>query len=281
MDGLPTRVTTAVFFVLVMLIGILGGPYTYIFLFGTINLFCLYEYFTLVIDSQQPYYQSRILIGLLMGTLPFFISALTQMGLLHLTGNSWTSLLISYALLISLAFLFELFVPSTQALRNLAFLALGLSYICLPFSMLNLIAFIAFDYQWGIILGIILMIWTNDTAAYFVGSKLGRRPLFVRISPKKTREGTTGGTLITLLVAFLLGLIFPSYGMWVWIGLGLVISIFGPLGDLVESMLKRNVKTKDSGSLLPGHGGLLDRFDALIFAIPFIVAYLRLILSTG
>ena len=119
------------------------------------------------------------------------------------------------------------------------------------------------------VFGLLLLIWTNDTMAYFVGSQLGRRKLFERISPKKTWEGTIGGGLCAVLVAWGLSFIIKDFTQPQWLVLGMVAAVFGTLGDLVESMLKRSVGVKDSGNLLPGHGGLLDRFDAFIFALPF------------
>ncbi len=115
--------------------------------------------------------------------------------------------------------------------------------------------------------------------AYFVGSQLGRRKLFERISPKKTWEGTIGGGLCTVLIAWGLSFLIDDFTVTQWIALGAVAAVFGTLGDLVESMLKRSVGVKDSGNLLPGHGGLLDRFDAFIFALPFY--WLTLMLLKG
>ncbi|TAK40283.1 MAG: phosphatidate cytidylyltransferase, partial [Saprospiraceae bacterium] len=116
--------------------------------------------------------------------------------------------------------------------------------------------------------------WMNDTGAYIIGSLFGKHLLFSRISPKKTWEGTFGGIAITFLVAFLFCVFTNELRFRDWIILGAIVSIFGSVGDLVESMLKRSVGVKDSGNLLPGHGGVLDRFDAFIFVLPFAAAYL-------
>ena len=118
------------------------------------------------------------------------------------------------------------------------------------------------------------MTWANDTGAYLIGSQIGRTKLFPRISPKKTWEGSAGGVLVTFLAGYLLSRIFSDISLVDWCVLAGIVSIFGSLGDLVESMLKRSLQIKDSGNLLPGHGGFLDRFDAFIFLLPFAAAYL-------
>ncbi len=119
------------------------------------------------------------------------------------------------------------------------------------------------------VFGLLGLVWTNDTMAYFVGSQLGKRKLFERISPKKTWEGFIGGGLCTVLMAWGVSHYVPEFTQMQWIMLAVVAAVFGTLGDLVESMLKRSLNIKDSGKLLPGHGGLLDRFDAFLLAIPF------------
>ena len=118
------------------------------------------------------------------------------------------------------------------------------------------------------------MTWANDVGAYFVGSKFGKTKLFPRISPKKTWEGSFGGVMMTFLTGWLLSLYIIELNLKDWLILALIVSIFGSIGDLVESMLKRSVGVKDSGTILPGHGGFLDRFDAFIFLLPFAACYL-------
>jgi phosphatidate cytidylyltransferase len=121
---------------------------------------------------------------------------------------------------------------------------------------------------------LLLLTWMNDTGAYLVGSNFGRRMLFPRISPKKTWEGTIGGVVITFITAASFCAFSGELRLFDWMVLAAFVSVFGTLGDLVESMLKRSVGVKDSGNLLPGHGGVLDRFDAFIFVLPFAAAYL-------
>ena len=122
------------------------------------------------------------------------------------------------------------------------------------------------------------MLWANDTGAYLFGVRYGKRKLFERHSPKKSWEGFFGGMFTSAIVAYGLSFLFKETTPTVWVGMAILIASFGTLGDLVESMLKRSLDTKDSGGLLPGHGGLLDRFDGLLLAAPVVYAYLYLIL---
>ena len=122
--------------------------------------------------------------------------------------------------------------------------------------------------------GLILLIWTNDTMAYIVGSFIGKTSLS-KISPKKTWEGTIGGAILTMCVAVLLQKLFGVYEMKDWIAFGFCAAVFGTIGDLIESKMKRLADVKDSGKIMPGHGGFLDRFDSLLFATPFVWLYVR------
>ena len=137
-----------------------------------------------------------------------------------------------------------------------------------------MIAFRMGAFHPNIIFGLLLLTWANDTGAYLIGSQIGRTKLFPRISPKKTWEGSLGGVLVAFMTAYLLSLFFKDLVLKDWLILAFLVSIFGSIGDLVESMLKRSLKIKDSGNLLPGHGGMLDRFDAFLFLLPFAAAYL-------
>ena len=140
-----------------------------------------------------------------------------------------------------------------------------------------MVDFIAFDgehFRSNTVFGLLLLTWINDTAAYLVGSQIGKHKLFPRISPKKTWEGSIGGGVFTLILAGVLGYIFEEQSVVQWLILGVIVVIFGSIGDLIESMLKRSYNIKDSGTILPGHGGLLDRFDAFIFLVPFATVYI-------
>ena len=167
-----------------------------------------------------------------------------------------------------------------------AYTMLGQMYVALPLSMINVLAFEVMPDEMGVSydmllpLSIFVFLWTNDSGAYCCGSLLGKHKLFPRVSPGKSWEGSIGGGLLVIVVAALIGwwanngdnshlLSIPG-----WMGLGLVVVVFGTLGDLVESLFKRTLGIKDSGNILPGHGGMLDRFDSSLMAIPSAVIYL-------
>jgi len=154
---------------------------------------------------------------------------------------------------------------------------IGFIYITWPFILLTLIAFYNDEglFKPLSVLGIFLIIWSNDVMAYFIGKRFGKTPLASKISPKKTVEGFAGGLLGSLIMALVLVFTIPGIA-WHWLAIGLIIGLFGPLGDLLESALKRKAGLKDSGSILPGHGGILDRFDAFLLAAPFVFIYLLL-----
>ena len=167
-----------------------------------------------------------------------------------------------------------MFAPKSKSpFIRVALNLMGPVYIAVPCALINLIASHEGIFEPNRLIGIFLVIWANDAAAYAVGRLIGKTPLFPRISPKKTWEGSIGGAVGALIVAGLIPYVFPNdFGEYVWYGVAVVAILFGSLGDLVESMFKRSLNVKDSGNLLPGHGGILDRFDALFFAVPFIYA---------
>ena len=142
--------------------------------------------------------------------------------------------------------------------------------------MLPILGFLKGYYSWQVIMGTMLLLWASDSGAYFAGKTFGRHKLFPRISPGKTWEGWFGGTLTAILVGYLISLYFHDLNLPQWLGIAIIVSVFGVLGDLIESLLKRSLQVKDSGTLIPGHGGILDRFDSLVLVVPFIVAFLKL-----
>lgn len=194
-------------------------------------------------------------------------------------GNGLFALL----LLLPLSFICELWRKSEHPLPNIGATLMGVLYVAVPFSLLYLFVYSGHSDFFGslfhklVLLGFIVTIWANDVCAYLVGWAFGRHPLFPRLSPKKSWEGFIGGVVgavcFGLLAAWFLN---DSYGAWA--GLAIVASVTGVVGDLVESMFKRAAGVKDSGTLIPGHGGVLDRFDALLLATPFVFAYLLFVM---
>ena len=178
----------------------------------------------------------------------------------------------------------ELYGKHANPIANLGVIMLSQMYIVLPLSLINVLAFVPFDCYstdyspaskfYAIPLSMYIFIWINDTGAYLSGVTLGKHKLFPRISPKKSWEGSIGGALLTVASAFAVAHFFTFMNKWQWIGMALVVVIFGTFGDLIESMIKRHLDIKDSGHILPGHGGILDRLDSMLLSIPAVVIYL-------
>lgn len=173
----------------------------------------------------------------------------------------------------------ELFRSEENPFENVAFSVLGLLWIVLPLALVNVFP-VLFQNGKYLLLSIFIVIWLSDTLAYCVGSLIGKHKLFERVSPKKTWEGSIGSALITSVIAYFLPMIFPNIGLsnWQMLIMVLIIIVFGTFGDLIESLLKRNLNVKDSGFCLPGHGGILDRFDSSILAIPLVLLYLLIVI---
>jgi phosphatidate cytidylyltransferase len=165
-------------------------------------------------------------------------------------------------------FITVLFNKYENPFRLVAFYLLIAIYISLPLLSLNLLAFSDGNYDPLILLAFFALIWVNDTGAYLVGVNFGKHRLFERVSPKKSWEGFWGGLVLTVIVAYFLHILTGQGSLILWLITGVLVSLFATIGDLVESMLKRSVNIKDSGNLLPGHGGILDRFDGALFAAP-------------
>lgn len=266
--------STAIIFVLVMLGGLYGGRYSFVLLFAIITGMCLWEFLNLVLTRLRKRDSIRMFLGVAFGLTPFVLATVLQLGVVRQidTFVAFTALL--FFPFVFLAFIYELFAASDRPFMNVAFLVLGMVYIGAPFAMLDFIAFDGTYFYANTVFGLLLMTWANDTGAYLVGSKLGRNKLYPRVSPGKTWEGTIGGFVVTVGIAFLLGATVDELRLVDWLVLSVIVGVFGTMGDLVESMFKRGIGVKDSGDILPGHGGLLDRFDAFIFLLPFAAAYI-------
>ena len=266
------RTITAAIFATAMLGGVFGGKTTFFLLFSLVTAGCLWEFYGLVFAADGKKMLRRIF-GTIWAAAPYLLLGGSALGFLD---GSYA--LGGIAVLIFAAvpfFLLELFLNPAQPFDQVGRYLLGMFYIGIPFCLLAYLSmpmgefFASGDYAPWRVFGLLGLVWANDTMAYFVGSLLGKRKLFERISPKKTWEGFIGGGLCTVLLAWYVSHWLPDFSQTQWVLLALVAVVFGTLGDLVESMLKRSLNIKDSGSLLPGHGGLLDRFDAFLLAIPF------------
>jgi phosphatidate cytidylyltransferase len=269
-NNLATRSLTAVFFVIVMVGSVLLGQTVFAVLFFIITVLSLNEFVSLVSDAElQPALWPTLIIGLI----TYSTLATHAMGLMPTEGI----LLIIPALFI--LFIIELWRNKKNPFTNIAISLIGVTYIALPFGLMMYFfdpVFVSGPLHYGIVIGFLFILWLNDTGAYFVGSLIGKHKLFERISPGKTWEGSLGGALFAMLTAWGLSFVFRQLDTTHWIILSIIIVITGSLGDLVESMLKRSLGIKDSGNILPGHGGLLDRFDAVLLSTPFVFVYLAL-----
>jgi cytidylyltransferase family len=196
------------------------------------------------------------------------------------TNLSGSKIFLPYLLLIMYLMISELYLKKENPVMNWAYSMLSQLYIALPFAMLNVLSFhtspmdTSVSYNPILPLSVFVFIWLSDTGAYCVGSLIGRHRLFERISPKKSWEGSIGGGIVAIGSSFIFAHYFPIMNMAEWAGLALIVVVFGTWGDLTESLLKRQLHIKDSGAILPGHGGMLDRFDSALMAIPAAVVYL-------
>ena len=259
------RTITAVFFAIAMLAGIYSGPFGCFALFAFITAGSAWELGSLAFRHEAQFAKLRQIIC---SALTLGVFVLVGGDILHLWQIPPFLSLALIPVVFGILATVELFLAGKTPFPNLGMHFLSVFYLAIPFILLLLIA-IGDMYYPNRILGLLLLVWTNDTGAYLTGRKWGKHKLFERISPKKTWEGSLGGAAFALLMAWGLSFLIPDFTLPQWLALSLVAAIGSNIGDLVESMLKRSVGVKDSGTLLPGHGGLLDRFDAFVFCLPF------------
>ena len=265
MNNLIQRTLTGIIFVAVLMGSIISGSAPFAGVFSLIVIFTTREFYLLM---KQKDYEPQVLGGVV-ASVVLFLSTYQV-----LSGHSHKVLLSVNILSIFSIFIFELFRNKKQPLKNILVTIGGVIYVGLPFALLNLIAFLPIDsvignYNKYILLGFFIILWANDTGAYVVGSLIGKNRLFERISPKKSWEGSIGGAFFAVGFAVLMYYFTGLETAIFWVIFALSIVVFGTLGYLVESLLKRDLGVKDSGSILPGHGGFLDRFDAVLMAAPF------------
>jgi len=276
--NLIVRAITGVLFVAVMVAGFLD-PTAMVALFALITGLSLWEY-TGLVNNVDGVRVNR-LITTVAGVYFFLAVAGMRMGI-----TNSIVIFVPYLLTIVYLFISELYTGNKNAINDWAYTMLSQFYIALPLSMINVVAFetSATDgmvhYDLLLPLSLFIFLWANDTGAYCSGSLFGKHKLFPRISPGKSWEGSIGGGILVLIVAAVIGYYANqganahSLNIIEWMGLGLTVVFFGTWGDLVESLFKRTLGIKDSGNILPGHGGMLDRFDSALMAIPAAVIYL-------
>ncbi|WP_061314667.1 phosphatidate cytidylyltransferase [Prevotella bivia] len=273
-----TRAIFGILFVVVM-VGSFTRPDFMVGLFAIITGLTIWEY-TGLVNGIKGVSVNR-LISTIAGIYFFLAVAGIELGMVR-----GFVIFVPYILCVVYLLVAELYLKNENPIHSWAYTMLGQMYITLPLSLINILAFGSGDSEamaepnMLLPLSIFILLWTNDTGAYCTGSLFGKHKLFPRISPGKSWEGSIGGGVLSLIVAGLIGYWANSNGevqslnIPVWIGLGLVVVVFGTWGDLVESLFKRTIGVKDSGKILPGHGGMLDRFDSSLLAIPAAVVYI-------
>ena len=269
------RAITGILFVGVLVGCILYDPWTFSALFVVISALTIREFGHLINQVEGVSINKNITmlagVYLYMAVMAFC------------TNLSGSKIFLPYLLLIMYLMISELYLKKENPVMNWAYSMLSQLYIALPFAMLNVLSFhtspmdTSVSYNPILPLSVFVFIWLSDTGAYCVGSLIGRHRLFERISPKKSWEGSIGGAVFSIASSFIFAHFFPFISMWQWAGLAVVVVIFGTWGDLTESLMKRQLGIKDSGNILPGHGGMLDRFDSALMAIPAAVFYLYIL----
>lgn len=275
MKNLIQRVVTGVCFVALMVGAICFHPYLFVFFFSIVVRFTLAEFYK-VMSQQQTMSVLRCEAYTLAGVYLFVATYFYARGLMGI------EVFFPYLCFLMAVPITGLYSKSKDPFRQWSTVYLGQIYVAAPFSLLNLILFPsgedAFCYLF--VLAMFVFVWVNDSAAFVFGSLFGKRRLFERISPKKSWEGFWGGLFAVLLVSQIFACVDASVAWYHWLGFSAVVVVMSVWGDLVESQMKRSLEIKDSGTLLPGHGGMLDRFDSVLFAIPATYIYIVLFIQS-
>lgn len=267
-NNLTQRTITGLLGAAGIITGVCLGEWTYFTIFFIICLFTLLEFYKLVgLDGLAPQKAFGTICGIFIYCVSFFIEKQSLPAKYYILIFP----LVSFVYLIKLYKKFE-----RKPFTNIAFTFLGMFYVAVPFALLNVATFVDGVYNFEIIFGCLFILWASDTGAYFAGTFFGKRKLFERISPKKSWEGFIGGAILALIFAYGIAQYFETLSLLQWLIVGVIIIVGGTFGDLIESLLKRSIEIKDSGTSIPGHGGFLDRFDGLLISAPFIVAYLEI-----
>ncbi|MDD4142999.1 MAG: CDP-archaeol synthase [Prolixibacteraceae bacterium] len=272
MNNFTKRLLSGCVYALLMLAGAAFHPVLFVVIYGVLLFFTQFEFYNLVEKAGSS---PRKITGLSVGMLLFLVC----FGMVNNLLPAKSFLLFIPAL--TFIFLYEVFSDKNAILQNSAVTFTGFIYVAIPFSLLNFIVYPGYpaiaEYSPSILIGVLFIIWVYDTTAYLSGTAFGKHKINKKISPNKSWEGVIGGTTAALIMGTLNSVIFAEYEIMNWLIISILTVIFGTLGDLFESVIKRRINVKDSGTILPGHGGLLDRLDSLLFVIP--VVYVWLIFS--
>ena len=276
LSNLITRALSGAVFVAVITGSILLHPCAYAGVMLLVVVWAMLEYYDIVI-------RDRVYAGRLGGVLTG--AAIFTASFFYFQDNISGDVFLFFIPLLIFIFIRQLYSRDQNTFRAIAHTLTGVVYIALPFALCNGLVFPSGNdgflnpenkYVPDILLGFFILLWTNDTFAYLTGIMFGRHRLFERISPKKSWEGFIGGLVGTIALSLLVARMFPILPFYHWMAVAAITVIFGVYGDLIESLLKRNLKIKDSGRFLPGHGGILDRFDSVFIAAPMVYFYLKM-----
>lgn len=282
-NTIAARTVTGILYVVAIVGGILLGPLSFTILFSVVTGLVTWE-FCSIINVGLRLNVNRFITTV--GAVYLYFAMFDS--ITNMTGLGY-GVFIPVVITVMYLLISELYMKGFRKIENWAFAFMALLYIALPFSLLNMLAFISIPsvglaYVIVFTLSLFIIIWTSDTGAYLIGSRFGKHRLFLSISPKKSWEGTIGGGLLAIAISQIIATFSNDLcagnmlmNRLLWAGFAIVVVTFGTWGDLVESRLKRKLGVKDSGHILPGHGGWLDRFDSTIMAIPAAVIYLYLI----
>lgn len=277
MKNLLIRTITGILFVVVLIGGIVWNPYSLLLLFTAITALTVWE-FTTIANRNMHLHINRFITTIAAAYLFVAVWAFN-------TNIMGAEVFIPYLISIIYLLVSELYFDRSDTILNWAIALMAQLYIALPFASFNTLCFIStpvgVSFYYWYALSVFIFLWASDSGAYLIGSWLGKHRLFPRISPKKSWEGSIGGGIVAIIVSQVIATFIPfaenltpMLSRLLWAGLALIVVVFGTWGDLVESLLKRKLGIKDSGNILPGHGGMLDRFDSSLLAIPAAVIYI-------
>lgn len=278
MDETLKRAISGAVYILLLLASILYSTESFLILFGVFLIISLFEFCNLIqVDKLIP-----VVAGTSLYVLVTFLSNYNESKSSDI--QTLDIILLSSTLLISIKCIVFLFDNNIQSVSTLSKYLYLLGYITLPFVFITKISFGVNDYNPKIIIGLFILIWTNDTFAYIVGKSIGKHKLFEKISPKKTIEGFFGGLIFAIFAGYLISMYlikpsaqFSDKSILIWMIIAAIVGVIGTIGDLIESKFKRIAGVKDSGKIMPGHGGVLDRLDSVIFVAPFIFLFYKIL----
>lgn len=271
MNNFTKRIIFGLLYVVLIISSSFLGPLPFYGLFFIFMLFSLYEFLKLMeLKSIYPY---------ILAVVSYSLSIVSNNNLIVFEDDLFEKIAASILVIITYFTLITALVSSRKiAIQYLGRIFLSFIYIIIPFSLLIKIPYLNFEhtFETTTIIGMFILVWANDVFAFLIGKNFGKHKLIERVSPNKTIEGFLGGFIFTFIFASIVANYFNSIQSLQWFTIAIIVSIFGVLGDLIESMFKRQAKIKDSSNFIPGHGGFLDRLDSVIFAVPFIYIYLFL-----